>query len=242
MTNVGYNYNFTEKELSARQVKVTNDLGRLALYGELVLLSGYLGEVREHDGIASGATGYIKIADDRVISTSQVEATDTFVVGNMLHFLPGGSGAAGTIVDTPTSATVPIGYCIDEQGADGAQTAVSFRPLVQGTEASPGHTYKVVKTVIAADATAGVAVDIPVGAIIVDAWAVATATVGSGAATLKIGGGGATIATGLVMAVAKAVGRLAAGVEVANLVVGAAGVEIHTANAGDRGHVYVAYI
>ena len=58
--------------------------------------------------------------------------TDTFVVGTKLYFTPGGSSAAGAFTITPVANSVLAGVITAEQGAGGAQTAVSFRPAASG--------------------------------------------------------------------------------------------------------------
>ena len=139
MTSVDPNtYNFSETSESDEQVLVTNNLGRDALQYELVYLDGYFGEVRDYGGIANGATGYIKIAANRKIKTEQVEATDTFTVGNTLWFVSGGSGAAGKLVDADpgTGTRYACGIITAEEGTGGAQTAVEFRPFVQRLDAA----------------------------------------------------------------------------------------------------------
>ena len=243
MTGYDYNYDFQVREVGP-EVVVTNNLGRTALHKEIVYLGGVLGVVEEFGGIANGATGRITpLSADMEITTAQVDATDTFTAGNDIYFLSGGSGAAGTLVDTPTTATVPAGKVTAEFGNGGAQTAVVFRPFNQGGEAAPGRYAKVVETAITADATAGVVVPLPLGAKIIDMWAIATATSGSGSVTLKTGAGSpATIATAIALATDQAVSRLAAGVDDTKLIVGADGIKLFTAGATDRGLVYIQYI
>lgn len=131
-------YNFSEVSESDKQVLVTNNLGRTALYGEFVYLDGYFGEVREYGGIASGSTGHININFERRVRTQQVEATDTFTKGNTLWFVSGGAGAAGTFQDADpgTGTRLACGIITDEEGIGGAQTAVEFRPFAQRLDAS----------------------------------------------------------------------------------------------------------
>ena len=131
-------YAFSELTLSDKQPLITNALGRTALLAELVYIDGYFGDVTEQDGIADSAQGRINIDSDRTIRTQQVEATDTFTVGNTLWFLAGGAGAAGTLVDAdPGSGTrVAVGIITGEEGTGGAQTAVSFRPFAQRLDAA----------------------------------------------------------------------------------------------------------
>ena len=131
-------YDFSEVELSLKQVQVTNNLGRTALQGEFVYLDGYFGNVVEYGGIANGATGMIDINSERKIRTKQVEATDTFTAGNVLWFVSGGAGAAGTFEDAdPGSGTrYACGIITGEEGTGGAQTAVEFIPFVQRMDGS----------------------------------------------------------------------------------------------------------
>ena len=137
MTDVDVNaYNFTEIKDNDTQPLVTNNLGRDVVMGEFVSLGGYFGEVVEQDGIANGETGRIEVKADREVRSEQVEATDTFTAGNTLYFEPGGSGAAGTLVDTATGTTVAIGIITGEEGTGGAQTAVSWRPFLQKVDNS----------------------------------------------------------------------------------------------------------
>ena len=133
MSMTGYDYNF---DLAVREVGnqavVTNNLGRTAIYGEIVYLDGIYGIVMDHDGIANSATGRIQILDsDTVISTAQINATTTFVVGQPVYFKAGGSAAAGTLEDDAAGSAVAIGTIVEEFGAPEAQTAVAFRPYSQ---------------------------------------------------------------------------------------------------------------
>jgi hypothetical protein len=131
MTGYDYNYDLAIREVG-KQAEVTNNLGRTALYGEIVHLNGIYGIVMDHDGIAHGATGRIAMLDsDFIVSTAQINAADTFVIGQPIYFLAGGSSAAGTLEDSADGGAVAIGTITGEQGTGGAQTAVSFRPYSQ---------------------------------------------------------------------------------------------------------------
>ncbi|MBE3065021.1 MAG: hypothetical protein IMZ69_08390 [Spirochaetes bacterium] len=235
-------YGFKDEIEGARlaPVKVTNDLGRAALLNELVLLDGFLGNVAESAGIAIAAAGYLDITFNRDIRTEQIEVTDTFTVGKVLHFLPGGAGAAGKIIDAPVEGSVPAGVCTAEEGAGGAQTAVSFRPYVQQLEAKPGRIVKCIEVPITADATAGKTVDIPVGSKIIDMTAICTAANAGGTATLKAAA--AAIGAALVMAVDQVMTRWAAAIDDTKLTVGADVIKVFTNGAADRGLVYVYYL
>lgn len=245
MTPYDYNYDFQIREDGAQHV-VTNNLGRTALFGELVYLGGYFGQVAEFGGIANAATGRIQLLDPSVeVSTAQVEATDTFTVGNDLFFLPGGSGAAGTLVDTAVATAVKIGKITAEFGTGGAQTAVKFRPLNQPAMADAvgaGLAVKAARVIIDAAtdySTTGKATGIPVGSIILDVFAVATATHTNGTAQVVVGS--TALHTALVMAADKVLTRMAAAVEHTKLVTDAA-VTVKTAAIGDAGIVTILYI
>ena len=132
MTAVKSNtYNYTETKLSDNQVLVTNNLGRAVVFGEFVYLGGYFGFVEDYDGIANGAAGYISIGANREVSSEQVEATDTFVVGNVMYFVAGGSSAAGKFTDAAGATGIAVGTITGEEGTAGAQTSVRFRPYLQ---------------------------------------------------------------------------------------------------------------
>lgn len=138
--------NFSEVTENDKQVTVTNNLGRTALFQELVYLDGYFGEVKEVGGIANGATGKININAERKIKTQQVEATDTFTAGNTLWFAGGGAGAAGTLEDANGGSDLAVGIITGEEGTGGAQTAVEFRPFVQRLDASDVSAQVIVNT------------------------------------------------------------------------------------------------
>lgn len=157
--------NFSEPTSNDKQPLVNNDLGRKVLMAELVYIGPYFGDVVEQDGIANAADGRINIDSDRTIRTKQVEATDTFTVGNELWFLSGGAGAAGTLVDAdPGSGTrVAVGIITEEEGTGGAQTSVTFRPYVQlqaslAAVASLNTEPKTLVVKIVADASGGITV------------------------------------------------------------------------------------
>jgi hypothetical protein len=130
-------YNFSEKT-GDLQPYITNSLGRTVLFAEFIYQNGFFGNVTDQDGIENGASGYIDINAERIVTTQQIEATDTFTVGNTLWFVSGGSGAAGKFVDAdPGSGTrLAVGIITAEEGTAGAQTSVSFRPFVQRLDAT----------------------------------------------------------------------------------------------------------
>ncbi len=131
MTTYDYNYDLAIREVGD-QVVVTNNLGRTAIYGEIVNLDGMYGIVMEHDGIANGATGRMYVLQpDTLISTAQINKTDTFTAGQPIYFKAGGSSAAGTLEDSDAGGAVAIGTIESAKGTAGAQTSVSFRPYSQ---------------------------------------------------------------------------------------------------------------
>lgn len=131
MTTYDYNFDLAIREVGD-QVTVTNNLGRTAVYGEIVNLDGMYGIVMEHDGIADNATGRMYVLQpNTLVSTSQVNATDTFVVGQPIYFLSGGAVAAGTLEADDGDGAVAIGTIREEFGAGGAQTGVAFIPYSQ---------------------------------------------------------------------------------------------------------------
>ena len=128
MTTHRYNYDLAIREVG-EQVTVTNDLGRTAVYGEIVLLNGMYGIVMEHDGIADNATGRMYVLKPgTLISTAQINKASTFVVGQPIYFKAGSSSAAGTLEDSADGSAVAIGTIKEAFGAGGAQTAVVFYP------------------------------------------------------------------------------------------------------------------
>ena len=235
MTVYDYNYDLAIREVGD-QIVVTNNLGRTALYSELVKLGGVLGFVMEPAGIANGATGRIApITSGFEFSTAQVEATDTFTAGNIAYFEPGGSSAAGTIVDTATATTTPIGKIISEQGAGGAQTAVNIRGFDQLGAADAAKLASSVKVArVEMDAAGdysvtGKAANIPLGSIILDVFAVATASNSSG--TVQPFMGSSAVCAALATTTDGAVARMATSVDDTKLVVTAAvTVKAHAAN------------
>lgn len=240
MTGYDYNYDLAIREVGD-QVTVTNNLGRTAIFGEIVYLGGYLGIVMEFDGIANAASGRIALLSDGVeISTAQIEATDTFTAGSKIYFTPGGSSAAGKIVDAPEAGSVLIGVVVSEQGTGGAQTAVNFRPVGAFGSASKGVKCERVIIDAATDySTTGKSTTIPLGSTILDVVAIATATASGG--TAQVMNGASAVHTALVMATDQAVTRMAAGVDDTKLVVTGA-VTVKTHASGDAGIVEIFYI
>lgn len=239
MTVYDYNYDLAFREVG-EQVVVTNNLGRTALYGEMVYLGGMLGFVMEHDGIADSASGRIlPVSETLEFTTSQVEATDTFTAGKQAYFVPGGSSAAGKIVDAPESGSISVGVITGEQGTGGAQTAVQIRAF----GARDGQALKVARVVVDAAtdySTTGKLAQIPVGSYIVDVMAVATA--GASGGTAQVMNGASAVHTAIAMATDQAVTRMAAGVDDTKLLVGTDAIRVKTHASGDAGIVYIYYI
>ena len=256
MTTNGYNFDLAIREVG-EQVTVTNNLGRAAIYGEIVLLDGMYGIVMEHDGIANGATGRIYVLQpDTLISTAQINTTDTFTAGQPIYFKAGGSGAAGTLEDSASGSAVAIGTIESAVGDAGAHTSVSFRPYSQvvnyggyDTRLTSAETIikdsavKVAIVVIDAGddySTTGKAVDIPEGAVILDVVAVATATNAGG--TAQVLNGESAVHTSIEMDTDGAVARMAAGVDDTKLTVGTDAITVKTNASGDAGIVTIYYI
>lgn len=128
MTEAKVNFNFEESTVDAKQVLVTNDLGFDVSHLELVLINGYFGEVKEFDGIANGATGYINIDSDRTIGTTQIDTGDTFVVDSPVYF-----HVANKVLEATSAAgNVAVGICTKINNG----VSVEFRPFVQRTSAA----------------------------------------------------------------------------------------------------------
>ncbi|PKL40756.1 MAG: hypothetical protein CVV44_03880 [Spirochaetae bacterium HGW-Spirochaetae-1] len=180
-----------EKTLSDKQVTVANNLGRAVENLELVHLDGYFGEVKEYDGIADGASGKINIDHERTIETDQIAAADTFVVGQIVFFAPGGSSAAGAIRAANAAGRIPVGICTEFGGSAGAHTFVVFRPFAQGNEALIGGALKAKRIAVPTGSHAAgapvVNADIPVGSQIVGIIGQALATVSSEDVTVTDG-------------------------------------------------------
>jgi len=256
MTTYDYNYDLAIREVGD-QVTVTNNLGRTALYGEIVLLNGMYGIVMEHDGIANGATGRMYVLQpDTLISTAQITAASTFVAGAAIYFKAGGSSAAGTLEDSSAGSAVAIGTIESAKGTAGAHTSVSFRPYDQvvnyggyETRLTAAETIikdsavKVARVVIDATAdysTTGKEVSIPKGAVILDVVAIATATKAGG--TAQVLNGESAVHTAIEMATDGAVTRMAAGVDDTKLTVGDDAITVKTHASGDAGIVSIYYI
>lgn len=100
---------------------------------------------------------------------------------------------------------------------------------------------EVVQITSALSGTGGVSAEnIPQGAEIIDVVVHAKATVGSGTAQVKVGGGGAAISDAITMAVEDALAR-ASTIDQTYKTVGADGVEVVTNSDSDEGDVYIYY-
>jgi len=256
MTTYDYNFDLAIREVGD-QATVTNNLGRKAIYGEIVYLDGMCGIVMDPDGIANGATGRICVLQpDKLISTAQINKTSTFTAGSAIYFKAGGSSAAGTLEDSSADGAVAIGTIESSKGTAGAQTSVSFRPYSQvvnyggyDTRLSAAETIikdsavKVAKVVIDAAtdySTNGKEVSIPKGSYIVDVWNIATATATGG--TAQVFNGASAVHTAIAMATDGAVTRVTAGVDDTKLTVGTDAITVKTHASGDAGIVFISYI
>jgi hypothetical protein len=236
-------YDFSEITENDTQVLVTNNLGRAATQREIVYLDGYIGEVMEYDGIANAATGRINIDPERTVRTAQMEATDTFVVGQIVYFLSGGSSAAGEVRATPEAGSVPYGKCIGFGGTGGAHTYVEIRPFSISGESAPGSVLKVATIVVPTGSDAGgtpvVDTSIPVGAKILDV--VARTTTANASATATVSDGTNAITDAIVMAVLDVQTR-ATTIDTTYATITSAGVTVTTNATGDEGIVYIYYV
>ena len=139
-------FDFSEVSVDDTTPLITNNLGRATTIAELVFLSGYFGDVVEIDGIANAATGRINIDSNRIIRTEQMEATDTFVVGNTIWFVAGGAGAAGVLEDANTGTDYAAGIITGFGGTAGAHTYVEFRPFAQRLDAADVSAQVIINT------------------------------------------------------------------------------------------------
>lgn len=224
MTEAKVNYNFHENFIDVDLIKITNSSGTAYVHLQLVYEDGYFGEVREFDGIANGATGYINIYSKRKITTTQIDTGDTFVLGANVYL-------------NPTTAVLEVDYALGSVAVGIATklnngVSVEFMPFKQNNipESVEMTTYEV-----AADATTPIVITglIPVGAKILDVFVECKATVTSG--TLQLRSNNATpadISSAVVCAVDNAMARTAS---LENDTVDADGLQVISANAGDRG-------
>lgn len=229
MVDAKVNYNFEESSVDINQVKVTNNLGRVAQHLELVILDGYFGEVREMDGIADGATGYININPNRKIGTTQVNITDTFVLGGVVYLVSHTTVATSVLRAAYVADAIPVGICTKVNNG----VSVEFMPFVQRSggvndmkcsvyEVDSDHSTLVVVTGL-----------VPLGARIYDVIVECTAS--NTAGTLQLRSNNATpvdITAALTCAVDNVVTRQAI---LTNNIVDADGLEVIANGAADRG-------
>jgi hypothetical protein len=256
MTKHDYNFDLAIREVGD-QVTVTNNLGRTALYGEIVLLNGMYGIVMEHDGIANGATGRMYVLQpDTLISTAQINTASTFVAGQPIYFKAGDSSKAGTLESSAAGSAVAIGTIESAKGTTGAHTSVSFRPYSQVVDydgyddrltavetAIEDSAVKVARVIIDAAgdySTNGKEVSIPKGAVILDVVAIATETNASG--TAQVFNGASAVHTAIEMDTGGAVTRMEDDVDDAKLLVGDDAITVKTNASGDAGIVSIYYI
>ncbi len=227
MTEAKVNYNFEESYVHVQQVKITNNLGRTVLHKELVTFDGFTGEVLGMDGILNGATGFINIYPFRHIGTTQINVTDTFVVGQVVHLTTHATIASSVIRATPEVDTVPLGICTVEDSG----TSITFMPFVQNSGGA--NDLKVSVYNVDSDASTAIVVTglVPLGAKIVDVIVECTATVGSGTLQLQ-STAPVNITAALVCATDNVVIRQAI---LTNDVVDADGLQIEANGASDRG-------
>jgi hypothetical protein len=253
-------YNFSEKT-GDLQPYITNSLGRTVLFAEFIYQNGFFGNVTDQDGIENGSSGYIDINAERIVTTQQIEATDTFTVGNTLWFVSGGSGAAGKFVDAdPGSGTrLAVGIITAKEGTAGAQTSVSFRPFVQRLDAADVSAQvsvlqaemlveqaepKTIVQKITADASAGIAVTgLSEGDEVIGMSVICTTANASGTLVLEDGAGD-DITDGVACAVDGAV-DYAASIDDAKSTIPASGAKLISVGgtaANTRGIAVINYI
>ncbi len=244
-------FDFSQLTINDTQPVVANALGRTITIAELVYLSGYFGDVVEDDGIATATSGRINIDHNREIRTEQILVTETFVVGNTLWFVAGGSSAAGTLQDSdPGSGTrVACGIITGFGGTAGAHTYVEFRPFVQLQAAVSAVAVlnaepKILVAKITADASAGIAVSgLAIGDEIIGAHVICTASNASGTLVLETGDDD-DITDGMICAVDTTV-VVAGTIDDANSTLPAAGAQIISVGgtaASTRGIMVIQYI
>jgi len=110
------------------------------------------------------------------------------------------------------------------------------------TQSNISAALRVSKTSITATAVAGIAVDIPVGAKIIDAHVVCTSSNGSGTMQVKTGATSPSAITDAMDCNTEGAIDRAATIDDAYNLVGADGVKIFSNGALDRGDVYIEYI
>jgi len=122
----------TIEQLSVNQIPVTNS-GADSRFGDLIFEEGFLGTAADFQdltaadtkGIAADAVGMIDISDDRIISTQQIKAAQTFTVQTLCYF----DSATRTITDSNDTDCVVCGYITEKIG--GTETALKIKLLPQ---------------------------------------------------------------------------------------------------------------
>lgn len=224
MTEAKINYNFHENFIDVDLILITNSSGVAYIHLQLVYEDGYFGEVREFDGIANGATGYINIYSKRKITTTQIDTGDTFVLYDPLYFNP----TTGLLEVDYALGSILVGKVTKINNG----VSVEFMPHKQNNipESVEMSTYDV-----DADATTPVVITglVPIGAKILDVFAEAKATSGSG--TLQLRSNNASpvdISSAIICAVDNAMARTAS---LENDTVDGDGLQIVANGATDRG-------
>jgi hypothetical protein len=229
MTEAKVNYGFHENFISIDLIKITNSSGVAYVHLQLVYEDGYFGEVREFDGIANGATGYINIYSKRRITTTQIDTGDTFVLDDPLYF-------------NPTTKKLEVDYALTSILAGKVTkinngVSVEFMPHKQNNipESVEMSTYDV-----DADATGSIDITglVPEGATILDVFIECTAASGSGTLQLREETGDAAITDAMICAVDNVVVRVTT---LSISVVGSNGLEIITNGAADRGLITIVW-
>jgi hypothetical protein len=132
MTEVSVNHNFTEKKFGEKQVLVTNESTRDWDQYEIVFAGGFIGEVTDFGGIAADESGYINVDPDRVFSTDQVHADDSFTEGNVgVFFDPQDNSGAGEFREETDAAYVAFSAQIILDGSRETPKYLELKPPYQ---------------------------------------------------------------------------------------------------------------
>ena len=128
MEQVRFNFNFADKKVGVEEILVTNDSTRDWVQNEIVFVRGVIGEVMPADGIpGSGGQGLVRIKPDRIFSTNQVAAADTFVAGSVgLYFQPQTDAAPGVFHATSLAGRVLFPAFIEAVGP--ANAYIELKP------------------------------------------------------------------------------------------------------------------
>jgi hypothetical protein len=222
---------YVEKE-AAGYIRMTNNTGAALVAEEFAVIGGIPCVAQE--GIANGSVGTFNIGEGVVVQAdSFVTSEGTFgTVGAEVYW----SASDKAFSDTWHEGYYRVGRVI-EILSSGVIRFAKYGMLA----AMEANSLKVDRVIVDAAtdySTTGKATSVPIGATIVDMFAVATATHASGTATLYHGTD--PIHTAVAMAAAGVVARMAAGVDSAELVVTDA-VTIKTNSLGDAGIVIIIY-